>query len=98
MLALILFVFVGLGWVVSRQPSWLLMVMDDKKRDRLWSWYAHASHGLAPRDSDGDSSSDGFEFFYGTDSRNPTTVPLRVSSIYIDHLRGRLPAGMTRAA
>lgn len=85
MLALCLFIFVGLGWVVSRQ-SWLLAkVMSPKSQDRLWSWYAHASDGLAPWDSDGDGFSDGLELFYGTDSRNPhNSPPFHVSNIYID--------------
>lgn len=84
MLALGLFVFIGIGWVVSRQPSWLLRVMDDNKRNLLWTWYAQASDGLAPWDSDGDGFGDGLELFYGTDSRNPyNSPPFDVAPVYI---------------
>ena len=88
MLALVLFVFVGLGWVVSRQPSWLLRVMDDNNRNLLWTWYAQASDGLAPWDSDGDGFSDGLELFMGSDPHNPKNSPpfqtFDVSCTHID--------------
>ena len=75
MLVLSLGAYVGLGWAIRSQHSWLLENVPRERYERLYNSYARAAAALFPADSDNDHACDGLEWFCQTNPNNVLDRP-----------------------
>ena len=78
LLVFCLLLFLGFGWLVSKQPPWLESLVGRERFYRWYQTYAKTAATFLPGDRDGDGVCDGLELFLGTDPGNPLSCPAMV--------------------